>query len=101
MPEAGQVGTLIAAQMHRDYTRFAVQRALAAFRAMALRLLAGSAAARAFPPLSPPFRPMLARYSLTVFVGPGACSSVDSRTTSAANWFASFGILLERLMHIP
>src|SRR6267142_2791185 len=62
---------------------------------MAFLLLAGRASARAFPPLRPPLRPMLARYCRT----DGDASSVDSLTTSNARWLISFGsFLLERLM---
>jgi hypothetical protein len=68
-------------------------------------------AALAFPPFNPPLRPMVARYSdmadLSIgfsFAGSGfsdsSSSSVERRTISHANWFASFGsFLLDRLMH--
>jgi hypothetical protein len=101
MPLAGQrgngpwVGLL---QTQQDYTCFFDHRAFAAFLAMAFLLLAGRRAARAFPPLRPPFLPIPARYSLT----DGVCigSSVDNRTISKALWFKSSGnCLLERLKH--
>lgn len=76
------------------------QRDRAAFLAMAERFSADNFLALAFPPLIPPVRPILARYSdigerSSVWVS----SSVERRTISAALWFTSSGSLLERLMH--
>jgi len=59
--ERAVVGRLVSAETGADYTGFFDQRAFAAFRAMAFLLRAGSAAARAFPPVRPPFLPMAAR----------------------------------------
>src|SRR5437870_1991119 len=73
-------------------------RALAAFLAMAFRLLAESASARALPPFKPPFLPISARYADTGSTS-SAASSVDRRTISAARRFGSFGSFLERIMH--
>ena len=77
------VGRTNRAASRRDYTCFLDQRAFAAFLAMAFLLLAGRRAARAFPPLRPPCRPMLARYSFIEVVAFGC--SVDKRTISAAS----------------
>jgi hypothetical protein len=69
---------------------------LAAFLAICVRFSCDSFFALAWPPLRPPFRPIVDRYSLTDWVG----SSVDSRTISAASWLGSAGsFLLERLIH--
>jgi hypothetical protein len=56
--------------------------------------------ALAFPPLRPPFLPIWAKYSESGERDDNrSCSSVDSRTISAALWFTSMGSLLERLMY--
>ena len=66
---------------------------------MAFLRLADSLLALAIPPLSPPLRPILDRYSeMGERSVQGSGLSTDSRTTSAADWFVSLGSLLERLM---
>jgi|GEM_PF-5466676 len=77
---------------------------LAASVAISFLSFADSFAALAFPPFSPPLRPIFARYSeigdLSSF-GCSSCPSVDMRTISKANLFGSLGNgLLERLMHM-
>ena len=71
---------------------------------MSLRSSSDNFSALAFPPLSPPLRPILDRYSEISDFSFGCSfsfdSSVESRTISRANWFGSFGSgLLDRLMH--
>src|SRR5207249_4032336 len=86
-----------AGKRHRDYF---FHRALAALFAIADRLRVDRLSARALPPLSPPLRPILARYSwIGVRSGFSSVSSVDSRTISAARSLGSLGSFLERIMH--
>jgi hypothetical protein len=79
-----------------------VQRASAAFRAIAVLRFAERTAARALPPFLPPFRPIVAKYSEIerLPVGDGSPPSVASFTVKAAALFGSDGILLKRLMHL-
>jgi len=73
------------------------QRASAAFRAAALRSSAVRLAARAFPPLSPPFRPRAtAAGSFPSSGSNGGASPVASSTIWRASSFGSVGRLRER-----
>jgi len=72
-------------------------RASAARRAAALRSSAVSFAARALPPLSPPFRPSAtAAGSFPASGSNGGASPVASSTTCRASSFGSLGRLRER-----
>ena len=75
------------------YLRF--QRAVAALFAICFRLRADSLLARAFPPFSPPLRPISARYWE---IGEGTSDLMSDARSTVSTGFDWVSIFLDRVM---